>query len=162
MVNLDRVCLSIQATVKSAIESLNRNGQRIVLIVDEQKKLLGTVTDGDIRRSLLRNLTLDTPVAQIMNVHPSKAYDHWSREQILFKLDQYGLLQLPIVNDMNQVVGLHSLQALLNKKNYYDNPVLLLAGGLGSRLYPLTECCPKPLLKIGQKPILEVILERLI
>ncbi|MEN1557826.1 sugar phosphate nucleotidyltransferase, partial [Pseudomonas aeruginosa] len=82
-------------------------------------------------------------------------------ERILSVMEKYSLLQLPIIDEKRKVIGLQTLHDLLNKPRL-DNPVFLLAGGFGTRLRPLTHNCPKPLLKVGEKPILEIILERFI
>ncbi|MEN1591790.1 nucleotidyltransferase family protein, partial [Pseudomonas aeruginosa] len=85
----------------------------------------------------------------------------WGRERILSVMEKYSLLQLPIIDEKRKVIGLQTLHDLLNKPRL-DNPVFLMAGGFGTRLRPLTHNCPKPLLKVGEKPILEIILERFI
>lgn len=148
-------------SVSEAIVVLDRGGQRIALVVDEQRVLLGIITDGDIRRALIKQMTLDIPVTDIMCKTPKTASSDWSRERILATMEEYNLLQIPIIDSCNRIVGLETLHDLLRKR-HRDNPVFLIAGGFGTRLYPLTQECPKPLLKIGEKPILELILERFI
>ena len=148
-------------TMSDAIEVLDRGAQRIVLVVDADSHLLGTVTDGDIRHALIQRIPMDLSVDQIMCETPKTAHEHWSRERILSTMEKHALLQLPIVDSQNRIVGLETLHDIL-KKRHRDNPVFLIAGGLGTRLHPLTHACPKPLLKVGEKPILELILERFI
>jgi len=144
--------------MEDAVAVLDREALRLVVIVDEQRRLLGTMTDGDVRRAMLRHLPLDTQVRDVMCASPQTAGPDWSKERILSVMEKYQLLQLPIVDDERKVVGLETLHGLLNKK-HRDNPVFLMAGGFGTRLRPLTHNCPKPLLKVGDKPILELILE---
>lgn len=148
-------------SIEKAIDVLNRGTQKIALVVNEQRQLLGTVTDGDIRRAVLKHVSLHHPVAQIMCNTPKIAHEDWSRERMLFAMEKYQLLQLPVVDTQNQLVGLETLHDIL-KKPRRDNPVFLMAGGFGTRLHPLTKDCPKSLLKLGGKPILELILTRLI
>jgi dTDP-glucose pyrophosphorylase len=148
-------------TLEQAIEVLENAALRIVLIVGEGEKLLGTLSDGDVRRALLKHLPLDTPVINVMNSQPKIAGIDWSENRILEVLEHHKLLQLPVVDDTGRVAGLASLHDLLNKHRY-DNPVFLMAGGFGTRLKPLTNNCPKPMLKIGDKPILEKILQNFI
>ncbi len=144
--------------MEEAVAVLDREALRLVVIVDDQRRLLGTMTDGDVRRAMLRHLPLDTPVKDVMCASPQAAGPDWSKERILSVMEKYQLLQLPIIDDERKVVGLETLHGLLNKK-HRDNPVFLMAGGFGTRLRPLTHNCPKPLLKVGDKPILELIME---
>lgn len=161
MKDWEKLLIGPQTPMQEAIQVLDQGGQRIALVVNAQKKLLGTVTDGDIRRALLRHLPLDSAVQDMMCSQPKIAKEDWSKERILSTMEQHQVLQLPVIDTAEHLIGLHTLQNLL-KNRHRDNPVFLMAGGFGSRLYPLTEHCPKPLLKIGDKPILEILLERLI
>jgi dTDP-glucose pyrophosphorylase len=143
--------------LEQAIEVLDKAALRIALVVDASDTLLGTLTDGDVRRALLKHLPLETPVNQVMNAQPKTAEQSWTESRILAVMEQHELLQLPLVDADNRVVGLVNLQDILNKHRH-DNPVFLMAGGFGTRLRPLTNNCPKPMLKVGDKPILEQIL----
>ncbi len=145
------------ATLEQAIDVLDKAALRIALVVEAQGKLLGTLTDGDVRRALLKHVTLDTPVVQVMNTRPKTAEQSWTESRILSVMKRHELLQVPLVDDDGRVVGLANLQGILNKHRH-DNLVFLMAGGLGTRLRPLTSQCPKPMLKVGDKPILEQIL----
>jgi dTDP-glucose pyrophosphorylase len=145
------------ASLEQAIEVLDKAALRIALVVDDSGILLGTLTDGDVRRALLKHLPLDTPVNKVMNANPKTAAQGWTKSRILALMEQYEVLQLPLVDNEQKVVGLANLHDLLNQHRY-DNPVFLMAGGLGTRLRPLTNDCPKPMLKVGDKPILEQIL----
>ncbi|WP_447890178.1 nucleotidyltransferase family protein [Pseudomonas hormoni] len=140
-----------------AIATLDSVAMKIVMVVDHQRRLLGTVTDGDIRRALLKRLSLETPVSDVMCTTPKTAERGWDKARILAVMEKYKLLQLPVLDPQGLVIGLETLQALLDNKRR-DNPVFLMAGGFGTRLRPLTQNCPKPLLKVGEKPILELIL----
>lgn len=161
MNNWQILLVRADTSMSDAIEILDRGAQRIVLVVDTESHLLGTVTDGDIRHALIKRMPMDLPVHQIMCGSPKTAHEDWSRELILSTMEKHALLQLPIVDSQNRLVGLETLHDLL-KKRHRDNPVFLIAGGFGTRLHPLTHACPKPLLKVGDKPILELILERFI
>lgn len=144
-------------SLEQAIKVLDKAALRIALIVDDQGKLLGTLTDGDVRRALLQHRPLETPVNLVMNTQPKTAEQSWEEKRMLAVMKKYELLHLPIVDYENQLVGLTSLHTILHKPKY-DNPVFLMAGGFGTRLKPLTNNCPKPMLKVGDKPILEKIL----
>lgn len=144
-------------SLEQAIGVLDKAALRIALVVDEAGTLLGTLTDGDVRRALLKHLPLDAPVNKVMNPNPKTAEQGWTESRILALMEQYEVLQLPLVDSERKVVGLANLHDLLNKHRH-DNPVFLMAGGFGTRLRPLTNDCPKPMLKVGDKPILEQIL----
>lgn len=147
--------------MQEAIQVLNDEALRIVLVVDGYQKLVGTVTDGDIRRALLRHLTMETVLSEFMFTQPTVASVNDDRNQILLNMKKLDLLQIPIVDESDKVVGLETLYTLIEKKQY-DNPVILMAGGVGRRLGPLTEQTPKPMLHVGSKPILETILNQFI
>ena len=148
-------------TIARVIQCLESEGMQIVLIVDGQGKLLGTITDGDIRRALIRSLSMSAPANQIMFAEPVTATTGDSHETILRILKNKNLSQIPILDSAGCVVGLETLQHLL-KKDKLDTPVCLMAGGFGKRLLPLTNNMPKPLLKVGPKPILETMLTQFI
>jgi dTDP-glucose pyrophosphorylase len=141
-----------------AIAILDREALRIVLIADPERRLLGVLTDGDVRRALLKHLSLETPVDEVMCTAPQTATREWSKERILAVMEKFQLLQLPVVDEQRRIVGLETLHDLLHRR-HRDNPVFLMAGGFGMRLQPLTQSCPKPLLKVGDKPILQLIIE---
>lgn len=156
-----KVILKQTDTMQLAIEVLNNESLRIVLVVDDEGTLLGTITDGDVRRGLINHLTMDAKLSDFMHREPTVATVDESRDAILMKMKKLDLLQIPILDNERKVVGLETLQHLLEKVRY-DNPVFLMAGGFGKRLSPLTDHTPKPLLKVGSKPILETILEQFI
>jgi dTDP-glucose pyrophosphorylase len=145
------------SSLEQAIGVLDKAGLRIALIVDDDGKLQGTLTDGDVRRALLKHLPLETPVRRVMNPKPKTAEQGWTDSRFLALMEQYELLQLPLMDSDGVLVGLANLHDVLNKHRH-DNPVFLMAGGFGTRLRPLTNNCPKPMLKVGDKPILEQIL----
>ncbi|SHF80870.1 CBS domain-containing protein [Modicisalibacter ilicicola DSM 19980] len=148
-------------SLEQAIEVLDRAALRIVLVADEHRTLLGTLTDGDIRRALIRHLPLSVAVDKVMNAAPRVASREWSRERLLAIMEQYEVLQLPVVDEERRIIGLENLHDLLNQQTH-DNPVFLMAGGFGTRLRPLTNDCPKPMLHVGDKPILQMILENFV
>jgi len=160
MIHWKQIAIHKDTPLETAIETLDKGGQRIVLVVDNEDRLMGTLTDGDVRRALLRHQTMTTPVGKIMCATPQVAELHWTREKTLAVMENTRLLQLPVVDPAGRVVGLETLHELLDKKKI-DNPVFLMAGGFGKRLHPLTQDCPKPMLKVGDKPILELILQSL-
>ena len=161
MKNWESALIGPQVVLEDAIATMDRSALRIAIVVDDERRLLGTLTDGDVRRALLRHQSLNVPVSQVMCATPQVAQRDWNRERVLAVMESTQLLQLPVVDAENRVVGLETLHGLLDKR-LLNNPVFLMAGGFGTRLHPLTNYCPKPLLKVGDKPILELILERFI
>ena len=161
MKDWSEVTLKISDSFEKAINVLDQGGLRVTLVVNKNKMLLGTITDGDIRRALLKHMPMDSKVEDIMNKTPISALNSDSAEEILLKMKSRDLLHIPIINSNGVVVGLETLQHLTYSKKY-DNPVFLMAGGLGTRLHPLTKDTPKPLLNVGNRPILETILSQFI
>jgi len=145
-------------TVRDAIGRLDAVGMQIVLIVDETGRLEGTVTDGDIRRGLLRGIELSAPVERVMNPDPITIKLNEPRQLVLALMQKLRIHQMPVVDDAGIVQGLETLDELL-ASDKQPNWVVLMAGGLGARLRPLTEDCPKPMLRVGNKPLLETIIQ---
>ena len=161
MTDWKKIAVPKHTPLEAAIAILDKGAKRIVLVIDENERLLGTLTDGDVRRALLRHQPLTTPISEVMCASPQVAQFDWSREKILAMMESTRLLQLPVIDPNGYVVGLETLHDLLDVRKV-DNPVFLMAGGFGKRLYPLTQDCPKPMLKVGDKPILELILQSLV
>ncbi|KMT64737.1 nucleotidyltransferase family protein [Catenovulum maritimum] len=145
------------SSIKQALEAINNEALRVAIVVDEENRLKGTLTDGDVRRGLLNEITISEPVSAVMNSNPVVAFETSSKEQVVELMEENQILSIPLINSEREVVGLETLYGLLRKERY-DNPVFLMAGGFGTRLRPLTDNCPKPLLKVGEKPILETLL----
>ncbi len=155
-----KILIGPQTPILDAIGILEAGGLQICLVVDEAQMLLGTVTDGDIRRGILRKMPLSEPVSGVMNDQP-----HWANpdmadlevHEIMTRLQFY---QMPKVDGQGRVIGLHTAdQIVFSKQTRRPNRVVLMAGGQGNRLRPLTESMPKPLIPVGEKPVLETILE---
>ncbi|MFH2135434.1 MAG: nucleotidyltransferase family protein [Pseudomonadota bacterium] len=161
MTRWEEVLVSTQTSMCEAAQLLDASALQIVLVVDEERRLLGTITDGDIRRGILKGIALSEPVVRIMNPRPIVAREEDGRDRILAEMKQKLLHHMPLVNEKGCVVGLDTLDELISPQKR-ENFVVLMAGGLGSRLRPLTDDCPKPMLKVGNKPLLETILENFI
>jgi dTDP-glucose pyrophosphorylase len=156
-----KTLIDTDTPIVKAIEIIDQAELQIALVVNEKGQLQGTVTDGDIRRAILRNLSLYEPVSKIMNLKPCFIFRDQSRESAALLMKNRKVRQVPIVDENLRLVGLEIADELLNP-SLRGNWVILMAGGLGHRLQPLTESCPKPLLKVGGKPLLETILESFI
>lgn len=158
------ILLKSDAILKDAIYLLENSDKGIVLVVDENNTLLGTITDGDIRRSLLSGLNLEVKVEEVMTknmVVLNEKEDHLQNkaEILMIKND---IRQIPVLDNKNRVVDLITFLDIHKSVPQKLPLVVIMAGGLGSRLLPLTEKTPKPMLKLGQKPMLEIVLNNCI
>lgn len=163
MTSINDLLVQVNQTIDDAIKVLDKYGFGICLIVDSNNKLVGTITDGDIRRSLLKGNDMHSSVSNCMGSNPVFAHSSATDEDLLSLMSSKDVLQIPIVNKSQHVVSLKTLRQITKEnKSSRDNPVLLMAGGFGKRLYPLTQNTPKPLLDVGGTPILETILKQFI
>jgi dTDP-glucose pyrophosphorylase/predicted transcriptional regulator len=151
--------VKINTPIKIAIERLNKVGIKIALVLDENFRLLGTISDGDFRRGMLSGITLEDTVEKIMNKNPRTVNEGTSRLEILKLMNDTKILQIPIVDRNNFVIGLH-LWDDISVQAKYSNIMVIMAGGKGSRLHPQTENRPKPMLLVAGIPILEHIIKR--
>lgn len=151
--------LGEDATLRDGIRSLDRSSQQIVLVVDSEDVLVGTVTDGDIRRGLLRGIGMDDLLVMVVHRDPIVLPQGIDRKAALELMRTNGLQQLPVVDERRRVIDLH-LWNTLDTPETRPNMMVVMAGGRGTRLHPHTENCPKPMLPIGGKPMLEHIIER--
>lgn len=148
-------------TIRETIELIDRISSQIALVVDDKLHLLGTVTDGDVRRAMIKGVALDEPVSEAMFTSPTTALDCSSPDSILSLMNRKHLRQIPIVDKNGRLYGL-KLKDEFFKPQVKNNVVVIMAGGLGSRLGSLTKNKPKPLLSVGNKPLLETILDNFI
>jgi dTDP-glucose pyrophosphorylase len=154
-----RAVLLAGATVSEAIRNLNEVGIKIVLVSDRVGSLVGTITDGDIRRGLMRGVSMEDSVQCILNQKPLIVSPCMSQEQVKQLMWVNKVQQIPIVDAERQIVGLH-LWDEVAAPNKRHNLMVIMAGGMGKRLYPHTKNCPKPLLQVGDRPVLEHIIIR--
>ena len=159
MKNIENIKLRQNATIKEALGIIDSGAMQIALVVDDNDKLLGTLTDGDIRRGILRGLDLDSSIETIVFKEPAIAKISSTKEEILKIALSKKLHQIPIVDDNGIVLDLKEIEELVEPK-IKTSRVILMVGGLGTRLRPLTQDTPKPMLKVGNKPILQTIVER--
>lgn len=146
------------ATLTDVMANLNETGARIVNIVDDGDQLLGIITDGDLRRALLKGCGMKALAQSIMRKDFTSAGPNDSNVHVAKIMQEKGLLQIPVLDTAGRIIEIKFLADVL-KTPARENWVLLMAGGLGTRLLPLTKNTPKPLLPVGGKPVLENILE---
>jgi len=158
MEHINKILLKVEDTLKQALTIIDQGTMRITIVIDDNKKLLGTLNDGDIRRAILNGCTLDTKVKDIYYKTPTVAHISDSKDTVISKAIKNKVYQIPIIDDDYKLVDVEDLATLLTH-THRKNKVILMAGGLGTRLAPLTNDTPKPLLKVGTKPILQTIIE---
>lgn len=161
MVDLQALQLRPSTPVLEAMRFIDRGAAQIALVVDEQHRLLGTLTDGDIRRGLLHGETLESPAERLMNRQFRCVRSGEDQAAVLEMMRREVIRQIPVLDDEGRVVELLLLQDLL-APSQFPNAVVIMAGGKGTRLRPHTEHCPKPMLPVDGKPMLEILLEQCI
>lgn len=154
-----KAILSPDASIQQAISNLDHVAIKICLIVSHAGELIGTLSDGDIRRGLLKGLGLDSSIDGIVHQNPFVVPPDLPRELVIQLMVANKIQQIPVVDDQHQVVGLH-LWDDITTPPARPNLMVIMAGGMGTRLRPHTENCPKPLLPVAGKPMLEHIIER--
>ena len=157
MRSCEHILLNTTSSIKEALKVINRGAIKIALVVDKDRRLIGTLTDGDIRRGLLNNLSLEDKIETIIFRNPTVCTSKDKKENILKIALEKKIYQIPIVDSSGRLVGIEEIDELLKPK-HKKNRVVLMVGGLGTRLRPLTDKVPKPMLKVGNKPILETII----
>ncbi len=166
-VPVDELFISLSTSIRGALMQIDKGGMGIALIVDEQRHLLGTISDGDVRRAMLSSLNLDTPVAVLLErkkngqySKPITAKSGTVREELLSLMRKFTLREIPLLDQDDRVVDLIGMDDLVPTE-LLSLQAVIMAGGFGSRLRPLTEDMPKPMLPVGGRPLMEVLLEQL-
>ncbi|MBS60169.1 MAG: alcohol dehydrogenase [Anaerolineaceae bacterium] len=166
--DLSALCVSEDSTIRQVIACLERNTAKIALVVNDDTQLLNTVTDGDVRRAMLSGTDLDEPVKLLQERKlASSRYKQavtaplgTDTDELLQLMRERDVRQVPLVDDQQCVVGLVTLRELLPNDTLPIQAVVM-AGGSGTRLRPLTENLPKPMVPVGGRPMLERIIEQL-
>jgi dTDP-glucose pyrophosphorylase len=148
-----------KSSVQDAVRCLDASGMQIVIVTGANNKLVGTITDGDIRRGLLRGVDLSASIDEIVHTEPMVVPPDLGVDSVLQLMQANKIHQLPVIDADRHVVGLHIWNAL-QVPEQRPNMMVVMAGGRGTRLAPHTENCPKPLLPVGGKPMLEHIILR--
>tara|TARA_B100000575_G_scaffold294601_1_gene312011 strand:+ start:8265 stop:9326 length:1062 start_codon:yes stop_codon:yes gene_type:complete len=156
-------------TLKEAMQLINLNGQKCLIVVDKKNRLIGSLSDGDIRKFLLKNYKLEDKITGIFNENPKYIYKKNLSEKKLKELFLKNNLDIvPVINDKKIVIDVFYPSKIFNKsvkddtnsKKIIDLKVIIMAGGEGTRMKPFTQILPKPLIPINDKPVIEHIVER--
>jgi dTDP-glucose pyrophosphorylase len=155
------IVVSPETPVHEAIAKMDSSKYQFILVLDDADRLLGVLTDGDVRRAILKAINFSIAIKEVMNHKPFTLKSHTPKNEILDLMRLHNLHYIPLINKEGQVVSLVTTDELLGG---WERPnwVVFMAGGLGTRLGALTKYCPKPMLKIGEKPILHLILDSFI
>jgi dTDP-glucose pyrophosphorylase len=154
-----KALLPINTTIAEVISNLDQTGIKIIMVVDQSGRLVGTISDGDVRRGLLKGLNVNSQIESIIHKNPYVVTAALSRDLVKQLMIANKIYQIPIVDHNHKVVGLHLWDELATPTKL-ENIMVIMAGGIGSRLRPYTKECPKPLLLVAGKPMLEHIIER--
>ena len=156
--NWKNTLLNRNQTIRDSLNVINSEILlKTAIVVDDNGSLVGVVTDGDIRRGLLNNLTLSDSVSQIMNSNPVTALAGTDKKILKAIMLEKGIFSIPVLDDNRKIIAVESFHDTVISPSF-ENPVFIMAGGFGTRLKPLTDNCPKPLLNVGGKPLLETVL----
>lgn len=163
---LEKLTIQPDATIKQAMKVMDLGAEKNLIVIDGQRQLVGALTDGDIRRLILKTGTLEGKVEDCYNATPCFVYEGTDVEQIKKLLVEKKIEMVPVINRDRQIVDIVFWNQLFDGKEEQavsqnlDCPVVIMAGGKGTRLEPFTRIFPKPLIPVGEKPIIEMIIDR--
>lgn len=149
------------STIRDAMVAIERGSANAAFAVDQNRVLVGVITDGDIRRALLGNQLFTDPVAPLVQRSPVVAAVSDSRSIVLDLMQSRGISQVPVIDASGRIVAVHLMRELLGRVAR-PNVAVVLAGGRGARLQPITDSIPKPMVKVAGRPILERIVNHLV
>ena len=149
------------STLREVISTINKGSIQVAIVVDENLKLLGIVTDGDVRRALMNGSSFDVETASFMTSEPIALEEDFCRNDGISLMREKFIRHIPVIDGNRKVVDIFTLEDLF-KRNHLSNPVIIMAGGKGERLGSLTQNCPKPMLNVNGIPILEIIIKNCI
>lgn len=166
--DIDSLLVKPTTPIREVMNCIDRNAKGIALVVDDERYLIATVTDGDVRRAILAGLNLDLPAQKLVEQKagsqdsvPTTVHEGTPMTEILHLMSQHTLRQIPVVDDKGRLVDLALLGDVVKE---YELPLMravIMAGGYGTRLLPLTNQIPKPMLPVGDRPLLEIIVDQL-
>lgn len=159
--SLNKFCVEVSSTLLDAMRAIDRGAARIALVVEEDNRLLGTLSDGDIRRAILDGAHLDAAIGPYINKDCLSVGPDAGRAEVLDLMQAHLVDQIPVLDTNRRLLGMHLLHGLLGATER-PNWAVIMAGGKGTRLRPITEHLPKPMVKVAGRPILERLILHLI
>jgi dTDP-glucose pyrophosphorylase len=160
--DLTRLTVPSASTILDALKAIEAGGEAITFVVDGDQRVIGCLTDGDVRRAILRGASLDDRVLpQVMRRDFTAATAHDGRAEVLDLMRARQIERIPVLGPDGRLSGLHTMRQLVSMADR-PNRVVILAGGKGTRLYPITEQVPKPMVTVAGRPILERLILHLV
>ncbi len=158
---LKKFVVADTATIRDAMRAIDANWHEVVVVQDANQRVLGVITDGDVRRGLLRGLSMDAPANEVMTKTFVRVSPETDRAAVLDMMKAKVIRQIPVIGADGTLKGIHFLEELIGAEAK-PNIAVIMAGGQGTRLRPLTERCPKPMISVAGRPILERIVLHLV
>jgi len=157
------VLINEKTTIKESMKKLDEVASKILFVLSDDNHLIGSLTDGDIRRFILSNNTLDSKVSEVCNKNCFKIIEPFDRDEVLSDMEKLDIIYAPVLNNNGIIFDVFTLPLSNRRVVKYsqiklDIPVVIMAGGKGSRMEPFTKVLPKPLIPIGDETILEHII----
>jgi len=159
--DLEQFVIPDSASIRDAMAAIERNSREVVLVHDLQEVIIGVITDGDIRRALLNGLTMATPASEVMSRSYISVQLQTDRAAVLDLMKAVRISHVPVLDHNRHLLGIHCLHEIIGH-TALPNVAVIMAGGKGTRLRPYTEACPKPMVKVAGRPILERIILNLV
>ena len=158
-----KILVKPSLSLKVALRQMDQSGLQVLIVVDEEDRILGIITDGNIRRAIIKDLDFKTPVQDIMTKNPIAISYKSNKEEALRLMQKYEIRHIPIVDEKNKIIDIFLWKDFLKNSEVTcaikNVPVIIMAGGKGKRLDPFTKILPKPLIPIDEKPVIEVIMD---
>ena len=158
--DLSQLTVSENEKLIDAMKKIGSRSERILFVVNDDMKLVGTITDGDIRRAIIRKIDTEIKVSEVMCSDPTISDENYTKQSLIEVMTKKKILVIPIIDNSQKLIGYESILDL-SKSKKLENPVLIMAGGFGMRMRPLTNNTPKPMLKISGQPVLEKLIIQL-
>jgi len=157
-----QVLVNPDRPLREAIKQMDKAALQVLIVVNDEDKLLGVVTDGDVRRTIINEIDFKEPISSIMTKNPIAMSYLGDKNEALRLMKKHTIRHIPLIDKENRVRGLIVWEDFIKNGevtySYKNTPVVIMAGGKGARLDPFTKILPKPLIPIGEKPIIELIM----
>lgn len=157
---LNRIQIPLYSSMIDAINQMNDAALQLLVVVDESKRMVGVITDGDIRRAIIAGKSFSCKASEICNPSP-KILTGFHAQEALKLMERYQLIRIPVVDNQNRLIGLYKIEQLFATDQHLPSSVkvVIMAGGKGTRLRPITDIIPKALVPVRGKPMIEMIIE---